>query len=146
MLDSFQYELETKPPDIKLLKGEDQNETEINSGHTPSGPRHCPSTESWRTDTSVHENEQRVPNRSFRERLGNSLSMEEIPQQQLSMRDSHEAILKQSVLTLVALPRADTPAVDVFISLAAKVAADEPSWDFGDLSKDDSGNQNRSES
>lgn len=94
MLDSFHDEPAAKPSDIKFFKGEKQNATEVNPGDNPSDLRHCPSTESWRTDTSVHEDEQRVPNRNFRENLGNSLSIEEIPQQQSGMRDPHEAVFR----------------------------------------------------
>lgn len=46
---------------------------------------------------------------------------------------------------LVAPPGADTPTADVFVSLAAEIAADEPCWGFQNLTKDDSGSHNKIE-
>jgi hypothetical protein len=150
MPDNLQDKLAAKPQNINLSKEEDQKATEASSGDNPSGLRSCPSSESWRTDMSVHEDEHRIPDRNFRENLGNSLLTGETPQQQPSMRNFHEVILKQDVLTLIATPfqappKADTPAADVFINLAAKVTADEPRWGFENLPKDDSGSHGKSE-
>lgn len=86
MPDNLQDKLAVKRRDTNPLKEQEQSITESNSDDKPNVLRSCPSTESWKTDLSVHEDEQRIPDKNFRENLGNSLSAGEA-QKQSSMQD-----------------------------------------------------------
>lgn len=82
---NFQDELAAKLREARLSRPEQNGEAEIGpcKGRGVLEPQ--PSSESWRSNITFHEEESRIPNKTFRENLGNFLCAGNNPQPQAAL-------------------------------------------------------------
>lgn len=129
---NFEDELTAKLGKMRLQK---QATDEAGSGLNENGLRPSASNETWRTVFTEQEEENRMPDRQFKQDLGDTLSRPPTGTIRSSECCGPREVTDESPAAIC--PGVETPAPDVFVSLSANIA--RPGWDFSNVPGDGSG-------